>query len=40
MSETLDRIQALILRGEVEVSLHGFRELAADISFSTRLSLE
>jgi hypothetical protein len=31
VSETLLRIQALIARGEVEVSRHGFRELAADV---------
>jgi Domain of unknown function (DUF4258) len=31
VSETLLRIQALIARGEVEVSRHGFGELAADV---------
>ena len=30
MSDVLARIRILIDRGEVEVSLHGFRELAAD----------
>jgi Domain of unknown function (DUF4258) len=30
MSETLERVQVLIRRGEVEISRHGFRELAAD----------
>jgi hypothetical protein len=30
MSETLRRVQALVLRGEYIVSRHGFRELAAD----------
>ena len=30
MSETLRRVQALAFSGEVEVSRHGFRELAAD----------
>jgi uncharacterized protein DUF4258 len=30
MSETLDRIQTLVGRGEVSVSVHGFRELASD----------
>jgi hypothetical protein len=30
MSDTLYRIQTLITSGEVEVSRHGFRELAAD----------
>jgi len=30
MSETLRRVQALVLRGEVEVSRHGLQELAAD----------
>jgi Domain of unknown function (DUF4258) len=30
MSETLRRVQALVLAGEVEVSRHGLQELAAD----------
>ena len=30
MSETLRRVQALVLSGQVEVSRHGLRELAAD----------
>jgi Domain of unknown function (DUF4258) len=30
MSETLRRVQALVLRGEYRVSRHGFRELAVD----------
>lgn len=30
MSDILLRVQALVRRGEVEVSRHGFRELAAD----------
>ena len=30
MSETLERIRALVARGEVRVSLHGYEELAAD----------
>ncbi len=30
MSETLRRVQALVLSGEVEVSRHGLQELAAD----------
>ena len=30
MSNFLTRVQTLILRGEVRLSLHGFRELAAD----------
>ena len=30
MSETLRRVQTLVLRGEYIVSRHGFRELAAD----------
>jgi hypothetical protein len=30
MSETLRRVQMLVLRGEVEVSRHGLQELAAD----------
>ena len=30
MSETLLRVQALVLRGEYVVSRHGFRELDAD----------
>ena len=30
MSEFLTRVQALVRRGEVHLSLHGFRELAAD----------
>lgn len=30
MSETLRRVQALVLRGAYIVSRHGFRELAAD----------
>jgi hypothetical protein len=30
MSEFLTRVQALVRQGEVHLSLHGFRELAAD----------
>jgi hypothetical protein len=30
MSETLARVQALVRHGEVEVSRHGYRELAVD----------
>ena len=30
MSETLRRVQVLVLRGDVEVSRHGLQELAAD----------
>jgi uncharacterized protein DUF4258 len=30
MSETLRRVQMLVLTGDVEASRHGFRELAAD----------
>jgi Domain of unknown function (DUF4258) len=30
MSDILTRVQALVRRGEVHLSLHGFRELAAD----------
>lgn len=30
MNEVLARVQALLRRGEVQVSLHGYRELAAD----------
>jgi Domain of unknown function (DUF4258) len=30
MSETLRRVQTLVLNGEYRVSRHGFRELAAD----------
>jgi hypothetical protein len=30
MSETLEQIRALVARGEVRVSLHGYEELAAD----------
>lgn len=30
MSEVLVRVRALVARGEVRPSLHGFRELAAD----------
>jgi Domain of unknown function (DUF4258) len=30
MSETLRRVQMLVLRGEVEVSRHGLQELATD----------
>lgn len=30
MSETLRRVQTLVLAGEYRVSRHGFRELAAD----------
>jgi hypothetical protein len=30
VSEILRRVQTLVLRGEVEVSRHGLRELAAD----------
>lgn len=30
MSETLERVRALVARGDVRVSLHGYEELAAD----------
>ena len=30
MSATLEKVQALAVRGEVRVSLHGYEELAAD----------
>ena len=30
MSETLERVRALVARDEVRVSLHGYEELAAD----------
>jgi hypothetical protein len=30
MSDTLERVKALVSRGGVEVSRHGLRELAAD----------
>jgi hypothetical protein len=30
LSETLERVRALVTRGEVRVSLHGYEELAAD----------
>ena len=30
MSTTLEQVQALVARGEVRVSLHGYEELAAD----------
>ena len=30
MSETLRRVQTLVMSGQVEVSRHGFRELSAD----------
>ena len=30
MSETFGRVQALVVQGEVDVSRHGLRELAAD----------
>ena len=30
MSETLEQIRALVARGDVRVSLHGYEELAAD----------
>lgn len=30
MSATLEQVRALVLRGEVRVSLHGYEELAAD----------
>ncbi len=30
MSATLEQVQALVVRGEVRVSLHGYDELAAD----------
>lgn len=30
MSETLDRVRALVARGEVRISDHGYDELAAD----------
>ena len=30
MSEILDQVRALVARGEVRVSLHGYEELAAD----------
>ena len=30
MSETLEQVRALVARGDVRVSLHGYEELAAD----------
>ena len=30
MSKTLEQVRALVARGEVRVSLHGYEELAAD----------
>jgi hypothetical protein len=30
LSETLERVRALVTRGEVQISLHGYEELAAD----------
>jgi hypothetical protein len=30
MSETLEKVRALMLRGEIHISLHGYEELAAD----------
>lgn len=30
LSNTLEQVQALVARGEVRVSLHGYEELAAD----------
>jgi hypothetical protein len=30
MSQVLDRVRALVRRGQVEVSLHGLKELTAD----------
>lgn len=30
MNKTLERVQALVTRGEVRVSLHGYEQLAAD----------
>jgi len=30
VSQTLERVRALVARGEVHVSLHGYEELAAD----------
>jgi hypothetical protein len=30
LSKTLERVRALVLRGEVRVSLHGYEQLAAD----------
>ena len=30
MSQTLERVRALVARGEVQVSAHGYEELAAD----------
>lgn len=30
MSKTLERVRALVARGDVRVSLHGYEELAAD----------
>jgi hypothetical protein len=30
VSQTLEQVQALVARGEVRVSLHGYEELAAD----------
>ncbi len=31
LSKTLEEVQALVARGEVRVSLHGYEELAADM---------
>ena len=30
MSQTLEQVRALVARGDVQVSLHGYEELAAD----------
>lgn len=30
MSETLEQVRALVARGDVRISLHGYEELAAD----------
>jgi hypothetical protein len=38
LSETLERVRALVGRGEVRISLHGYEELADDNLRSTTSS--
>lgn len=38
LSKTLEQVRALVARGEVHVSLHGYEELAADVAKEADMS--